>query len=265
MGPQQFQKVPPRCQCDPRCKENPLPKSPFCANHRSRCPRRSPLSGSEPKYQPSLWNKNPRLRKTHNCFAYAMNIQDPRQIKACREDPNCNVPYHQPGAAADYPPFSKSKLKSCPEMTARIRGENPTVIPVEFEDQCPKDTSKIALAVDPEEDYHFWRQDSNGRWSGKPGSLQVTDKDASGRWIHDPSLCDRDFTDENGELNYTEFCSFFCVPRKQALFLKVGGKQYFIPGVEPSARRAKGRYSLTRRFRGPAKQGPRRNRTFRKD
>ncbi len=150
-------------------------------------------------------------------------------------------------------------------MKARIRGENPTVIPVEFEDQCPADTSKIALAVDPEEDYHFWRQDSNGRWSGKPGSLEVTDKDASGRWIHDPSLSDRDFTDDNGELNYTEFCSFFCVPRKQALFLKVGGKQYFIPAADASSRRAKARYALTRRSRGLAKRGLRRNRTSRKD
>jgi hypothetical protein len=194
-----------------------------------------------------------------------MNIQDPRQIKACEEDPNCNVPYHQPGAAADYPPFSKSKLKSCPEMTARIRGENPTVIPIHFEGQCPSGTSKIALAVDPNEDYHFWRQDSNGRWSGKPGSLQVTNKDADGRWIHDPSLCDRDFTDGSGELNYTDFCSFYCVPRKQALFMKVGGYQYFIPAAEPSAQPTKTRYALTRRYRGQKEQAPRRNRTARKD
>jgi len=194
-----------------------------------------------------------------------MNIQDPRQIKACEEDPECNVPYHQPGAAAHYPSFSKSKLKSCPEMTARIRGENPTVIPIDFEGKCPANTSKIALAVDPNEDYHFWRQDSNGRWSGKPGSLRVTDKDASGRWIHDPSLCDRDFTDNKGVLNYTEFCSFYCVPRKQALFLKVGGRRFFIPVSESSVRPTKSRYSLTRRYRGTSKQEPRRNRTFRKD
>jgi hypothetical protein len=193
-----------------------------------------------------------------------MNIQDPRQIKACEEDPNCSVPYHQPGAAADFPPFSKSKLKSCPEMTARIRGENPTVSRIDFEGQCPANTSKIALAVDPNEDYHFWRQDSNGRWSGKPGSLNVTDKDASGRWIHDPSLCDRDFTDGNGVLNYTEFCSFYCVPRKQALFLKVGGSQYFIPAAESVAPQSRTRYSLTRRYRGPTDTRLRRNQTARK-
>lgn len=193
-----------------------------------------------------------------------MNIQDPRQIKACEEDPNCNVPYHQPGAAADYPAFSKSKLKSCPEMTARIRGENPTVNAIHFEGQCPPNTSKIALAVDPNEDYHFWRQDSNGRWSGKPGSLKVTDKDASGRWIHDPSLADRDFTDGNGELNYTEFCSFYCVPRKSALFLKVGGNRYFIPASESFSQPTKTRYSLTRRYQDKVHSKPRRNHTYRR-
>ena len=193
-----------------------------------------------------------------------MNVQDIRQVRACAQDPECNVPYHQPGAAASYPPFSKSKLKSCPEMTARIRGDNPTVTPIHFEGLCPYGTSKIALAVDPNEDYHFWRQVSNGRWSGKPGSLMVTEKDASNRWIHDPSLCDRDFTDANGELNYTEFCSFYCVPRIQALFLKVGGKRFFIPAAEPSEQRAKLRYSSTRRFRENKGQVPRRNRTFRR-
>lgn len=145
-------------------------------------------------------------------------------------------------------------------MTARIRGENPTVLPTHFTGLCPYGTSKIALAVDPNEDYHFWRQDSNGHWSGKPGSLFVTDKDASGRWIHDPSLCDRDFTDENGELNYTEFCSFYCVPRIHALFLKVGGKRYFIPPSEPSERKAKLRYSSTRRYRAHTTRATRRNR-----
>lgn len=193
-----------------------------------------------------------------------MNIQDPRQIKRCEEDPSCNITYHQPGAAAKFPPFSESELKSCPEMTARIRGENPTVTPIHFEGLCPYGTSKIALAVDPNEDYHFWRQDSNGKWSGKPGSLQVTDKDANGRWIHDPALCDRDFTDENGELNYTNFCSYYCVPRIVALFIKVGGKQFFIPASDSSERRAKLHYSSTRRFRGQTKRELRRNRTFRR-
>ena len=194
-----------------------------------------------------------------------MNIMDPRQIKACEDDPDCNVPYHQPGAAAGYPSFRESELKSCPEMTARIRGENPTVSPIHFEGLCPYGTSKIALAVDPNEDYHFWRQDSNGYWSHKPGGTKVTNKDASNRLIYDPKISDRNFSDASSELDYTDFCSFYCVPRARALFLKIGGKRYFIPRAASFSRKAKQRYPLTRHSSNPTKRGTRRNQTFRRE
>jgi hypothetical protein len=194
-----------------------------------------------------------------------MNIIDPRQIKACEEDPECNVAYHQPGAAAGYPSFRESNLKSCPEMTSRIRGENPTVSPIHFEGLCPYGTSKIALAVDPSEDYHFWRQDSNGLWSHKPGGTKVTNKDASSRLIYNPKLSDRNFSDESSDLDYTDFCSFYCVPRQSALFMKIGGKRYFIPRAASSSRKAKHRYPLTRHSLDSTKQVPRRNRTYRKE
>ncbi len=148
-------------------------------------------------------------------------------------------------------------------MTARIRGENPTITVTTFEGLCPYGTSKIALAVDPNEDYHFWRQDNTGWWSGKPGSMKVTDKDASDRRVYDPSLADRDFTDDNGELNYTEFCSFYCVPRNRALFMKTGGRRKTRKNRTNKARSNEKQYvhvyagqsklypSTTRRYQGP--------------
>ena len=230
----------------------------------------SPLTGSEPKYEPSKWSVNPKIRKTHNCFSYAMNVQDPKQIKRCEEDPDCNVSYHQPGSAGGWEGFSNDKAKSCPEMKARIRGENPMVNTISFEGKCPVGSSKIALAVDPKEDYHFWRQDSNGMWSGKPGSLKVTSKDASGRPIYDPALCDRDYSDNNSELNYTHFCHYYCVPRNRSLFMKVGGANFTVDS-KPSGSfghdglQAKHRYPSTRRSSGRRQTGPRRNQTFRRE
>lgn len=188
---------------------------------------------------------------------------DPRQITACEKDPECNVPYHQPGAAAGYPSFRNSNVKSCPELTARIRGENPTVTPIHFEGLCPYGTSKIALAVDPNEDYHFWRQDSNGLWSHKPGGTKVTNKDASQRPIYDPKISDRNFSDSSSELNYTDFCSFYCVPRARPLFLKVGGTSKKSSHAVPFVRKAKIR--STRRFADSKGRGLRRNRTYRKE
>ena len=143
-------------------------------------------------------------------------------------------------------------------MFHTIRAENPNVTRVSFQGLCTDGKSKIALAVDPDEDYHFWRQDSNGYWSGKPGSLKVTNKDASGRLVYDPALSNRDWSEGGSSLNYTHFCSYYCVPRDRHLFMKVGG-------AASSSSRAKRHYSLTRRSRNPTSQVPRRNRTARKD
>ena len=33
----------------------------------------SPLSGSEPKYEPQKWNTNPKIKDNHNCYSYAVN------------------------------------------------------------------------------------------------------------------------------------------------------------------------------------------------
>lgn len=241
--------------------------SPFCANHAELCPRESPRTGWEPKYHPSRWNRNPNLRKTHNCFAYAMNVNDPRQIQACAKDPKCNVPYHQPGSASGYPGFKNTIEKSCPEMEARTRGDNPTITPITFEAKCPNETSKIALVVDTDEDYHYYRQDMNGYWSHKPGGLAVTNKDASGRPIYDPQLADRNYNDQNSNLNYNNFCSYMCVPRMRPLFLKIGGKRIILreDSSVSVSRKSKNRYPLTRRSLGSKGRVTRRNQYGRKD
>lgn len=46
----------------------------------------------------------------------------------------------------------------------------------------------VALAVAPEFDYHWYRLDSNGRWSHKPGRTPITNKDDRGKRIKDPRL-----------------------------------------------------------------------------
>lgn len=36
------------------------------------------LRGWEPLYEPKRWNKDFNLQETHNCFSYAMNVNDPK-------------------------------------------------------------------------------------------------------------------------------------------------------------------------------------------
>jgi hypothetical protein len=215
---------PGRCQCDPSCKKQTFTRSPFCEEHSALpvCPRKSPLSGWEPKYQPELWNQR-QNRLTHNCFAYALNIIDPRQIIECLKTSTCNTSFPQPGLAAGNDNFKRENPKTCPEMIGRTLGDNPSIRPVKFEEKCPPETSKIALIVDEDEDYHYLRQDAGGWWSQKGGAKPITNLDAGGHFIWDPELADNNWTNNSGVLNYNISCGFFCVPRTKPLFMKTSG------------------------------------------
>lgn len=191
----------------------------------TKCSRQSPMNGYEPAYEPDRWNRRKELRETHNCFAYAMNVHDPKQVRACQLNENCNVPFHQPGSASGHPGFRSRRLKTCPDMIARLLGDNPSMKMVNFTEKCPAHTSKIALVVDPDEDYHFFRQDSNGMWSHKPGGTPVTNLDADGKLIYDPRLASRDYQKDGSKLNYDTFCAYMCVARDKPLHLKTGGRR----------------------------------------
>lgn len=212
-----------RCQCAPECKQPPLSQSPFCEHHRIRCPRISPLSGDEPRYRPEKYNKTRRIRDSHNCFAYAFDHLEIPPEEECNEKA-CPVPFHQPGRRSGYPKWSEVKGKRCPDLISRLRADIHGIETTTFTRKCPKGTSKIALVVDPSEDYHFYRQDSNGYWSHKPGAMPVTNLDATGRLIYDPALATRKYVSKSGDLDYTEFCSYMCAPRRKSLRFKRGGR-----------------------------------------
>ena len=72
---------------------------------------------------------------------------------------------------------------------------------------CGPNFYKGALAIDKGKMYHFYRQDENGMWSHKDGGLGITNLDYSGNKISDPKYSDTG--------RYTEFCSYFCVPKNE--------------------------------------------------
>jgi hypothetical protein len=210
----------PRCQCDPRCPLPPLKGSPFCARHKHRCTIRSPLTGSEPPIGLTKYNKTVPMLDSHNCFAYALDYVDTPDKTLCNRD-GCNVPFHQPGRRAGYPKWANVKGKRCPDLIGRLKGDIPTIQRTTFTRRCPRGSYKIALVVDPNSDYHFYRQDKDGMWSHKPGGTNVTRLDASKQPIYNPELADRDYTKDSG-LHYKKFCSYLCVPR-QSRRIKRGG------------------------------------------
>lgn len=214
---------PNQCQCYAGCTRRSLPGQAFCQVHLHNCHRVSPLTGAEPKYEPKRWNLNNKFKNTHNCFAYAMNIYDKRQVSRCKRK-NCDVSFHQPGEASGYRKFSERNPKTCPNLIARVIGDNSTIVMSDFTSKCPQYTSKIAIIIDENNDYHFLRQDSNKFWSHKPGARDVTNLDALGHRIWDPKLAYYNYTDRpKNELNYDVFCSYMCVPRDRPLYLKATG------------------------------------------
>ena len=212
-----------QCQCFASCPHKSLEREAFCQEHLHKCPRTSPLTGAEPAYEPNRWNLNKKFKSTHNCFAYAMNIFDKRQVTRCKKK-DCNVSFHQPGEASGYRRFSDANPKTCPNLIARVIGDNPTIVISDFTSKCPENTSKIAIIIDESDDYHFLRQDANKFWSHKPGARDVTNVDALGHRIWDPKLAYYNYTDKpKNILNYDIFCSYMCVPRDQPLYLKATG------------------------------------------
>ena len=216
-----------QCQCSPRCKKPLVAGTPFCRAHLlNGCKRRSPLSGSEPDYDPDKYNSDKSIRHSHNCFAYAFGVIDEKQKAECANTSDCNVPFHGPGIKSGFRRLRGEDGKTCADTMARTLADSDGGYAIGFTGRCKKGFSKIATVVDPVADFHYYRQDTNGLWSHKPGAMPVTNKDSMGNPIYDPALAGRYYPserkDDNG-LDYKGFCGYYCIPREKPLTIASGG------------------------------------------
>ena len=78
---------------------------------------------------------------------------------------------------------------------------------------CPTGTYKVALVVS-DNDYHWYRQDSDGFWSHKPGRTEVTRKDSGEELIIDPQIADRG--------DYYDFLGYYAVSPWNQSFSNTG-------------------------------------------
>ena len=155
----------------------------------------SELSGSESDYDPKKWNNIFKIKNTHNCYSYALGkIVPGLKSKA------------QPGYSSAYNHISDNDY-NCKEFYGRLKKDSPGTYLENFDNACVPGFYKIFLALDPMNDYHWYKQDSNSFWSHKPGSTSVTDVDASKKKIKNPLLSDRNFK----SLNYYKPCFFACI------------------------------------------------------
>ena len=225
------EKPEPACQCytnnGEACTNTVVKGKLFCPNH-VQCPL-SPLSRAEPAYNPERYNSDPSIYKSHNCYSYSMNVIDPKLVQKCRRNTKkntCRQHFHQPGALhGDRFSLNTETRRTCPIVEKLMKSDVPDIVKTTFHDQCPRDKSKIALVVDPGEDYHYYRQDSDGLWSHKDGSNKVKRYDAFKSSIANPELASRDYRIQGSDLNYEDFCGFYCVPRYDGIRLGQGGSK----------------------------------------
>lgn len=150
-----------------------------------------PVTGSPP-YEPDRWNKDP-VKSSTNCYAYAANDPDGHPPGKPQPGQHCGHPATEVSCAED------SRAAQCDGMIAAP--DPPPPKPGYY---------PVALVADPGVDYHWYRLDSNGKWSHKPGSTNATNVDASGNLITDPKAANMDYSDRGGP-NY-KFCGYFYVP-----------------------------------------------------
>ena len=155
----------------------------------------SPKSGSEHNYDPDKWNKNYKTKNSHNCYSYALG----KIVKKLKSKA-------QPGYSSAFEHIDVDNYK-CSAFLNRLKKDVPASYLEYFDKPCLKGFYKIFLTLDKENDYHWYRQDSNSRWSHKPGSSNVTNLDADDKIIKNPMKAKRDY----GYLNYKTPCFYACI------------------------------------------------------
>ena len=226
-----LQKPDPVCQCYTKdgkgCPNLAKKGTLYCSNHQ-QC-LISPRSRAEPQYDPGRYNNDPSIYKSHNCYSYSMNVIDPKLVNKCRRNTKkntCRQNFHQPGALnGDRYTLNVETRRTCPVVEKLMISDVPDIKKTNFYQRCPSNMSKIALVVDPGEDYHYYRQDADGLWSHKDGSNKVKRYDALKNNIVNPQLASRDYRPQGSDLNYEDFCGFYCVPRYDDIHLGQGGSK----------------------------------------
>lgn len=143
-----------------------------------KCP---PCGGAiAPAYNPAYWNNDITRRRNNNCYNYANN--------------RATNTFAQPGRGSG----RKFSSLTCGDVGAAAGRDGLRRVP----NFAPSVSGwYAALVIWPGTDYHWYRQDSVGCWSHKPGQTNVRNVDNSGHRIADPRRADRG--------PYTNFCSFY--------------------------------------------------------
>jgi len=159
-----------------------------------------------PVYEPNKWNSNKYIKKSHNCYAYALNLIDKKRATKCKKmKTKKNCPRPQPGDYSGYTDKFDAKKVTCKRIKERMMADNPFIQKLKKNQPCPIGFYKTMLYCAKDgSDYHFFRQDNTGLWSHKHGWRLARNDDLKNRLIHNPKLADKG--------KYTVYCGTYAVP-----------------------------------------------------
>jgi len=137
----------------------------------------------------------------------------------------------QPGQASGETIFENDLLNTN-KVVAAIKSDA-DILEFEFDEidaneSCPDGAYKAAFVIDNQYsngdryryDYHWYRENSDGSWSHKPGTTPVKNTDISDKLIMDPRTCNRN--SGNG-LNYNLFVGFYVIRPLNKMYVNYGG------------------------------------------
>jgi hypothetical protein len=149
-----------------------------------------------------------------NCYSYACDIVSPYMRTI-------------PGYAGQGITISEM---SCPELITKAQSDGLEYMGLE-DKPCKGCSHKAALFIDgdePDLDFHWFRQDSDGKWSQKAGLTFPTNLDYSGNLISDPRTANKVEPDVP-DLAYNTFCGYFCVDKSK---VGIDGPCLYVPSDE---------------------------------
>ncbi len=162
-----------------------------------------------PKYEPEKWNQNVYLRKSHNCYSYALNLIYPKLINDCKKlltntkQRTCRKLFVKPGiyAGIQYTRENQTGKK----IEKLMLQDNPFMKKIKKNGKCPDGYYRIALVFSSSgKGFHYYRQDNTGLWSHKDGWTKATNKDKKGRLIKNIEQADRG--------SYDQIIGYYIIP-----------------------------------------------------
>ena len=212
-----------------RCKNKVFRNTDFCEKHQN-CNSFLKLftNGFEEQYNPKRWS-HPYIEGSHNCYSYFLDDIQKVLVKKCEDDckkeySNCPRKTKKCGEKKPQPGhfnylMNQGTLSSfkrgyqCPNMEKLIQKDNPNIKKTSLYERCPTQHYKGAMVVHKDKTFHFYKQNSDGRWSHKPGTQKVVDYDASNKNIYIPHFSNRDYSHKPNKIKYNDFCGYYCIPR----------------------------------------------------